>query len=508
MKVADATYFLPTMHRDAQAEYRAAHIPGAVRFDIDDIADSDDPLPHMLPDAAKFSSRVRKLGLGDGVRVVLYDNNRYSASARAWWMFRVFGHDDVAVLDGGLGKWRAEGRPVDDAEVTPREAHFTARTNNLLVRDLEQMRANLVSRRELVIDARAAGRFAGTEPEPRAGLRAGHIPGSVCLPYTDVIRPDGTLMPADELRRRFEAAGIDGRPIATTCGSGRDRRHAGARAVRDRRARGRGLRRLVDRMGRPLRHAGRDLRMTEASGAAPLREGWREDNSALFIDYGRAFTPERERQQEIVCELVASVAPRRVVELCCGSGDLLQRLLERLPEMRALALDGSPAMLAKAGESCAAHRDRLEAQLFDLAARDWRRLAPAPDAICSSLAVHHLDGDGKRQLFADLHTALRPGGIFVLADLIRPDSEAGWRIAADDWDHAVALRSSEIYGDDRAQRKFAELRWNLFRWPEDNTIDHPSTVAEHVAWLTAAGFAAIELHWLVAGHAIFSARKP
>ena len=220
VKVADATYFLPTMRRDAGAEYREAHIPGAVYFDIDDIADKENPLPHMLPDAAKFSSRVRRLGLGDGVRIVLYDNNHFSASARAWWMFRVFGHNDVAVLDGGLGKWRAEGRPVDDAVVTPREAHFTARQNHLLVRDLEQMRANLVSRRELVIDARAAGRFAGSEPEPRAGLRSGHIPGSVCVPYLDLIRPDGTLAPADELRRRFAEAGSDGRPIATTCGSG------------------------------------------------------------------------------------------------------------------------------------------------------------------------------------------------------------------------------------------------------------------------------------------------
>jgi thiosulfate/3-mercaptopyruvate sulfurtransferase len=220
VKVADATYFLPTMRRDAGAEYREAHIPGAVYFDIDDIADKQNPLPHMLPDAAKFSSRVRRLGLGDGVRILLYDNNHFSASARAWWMFRVFGHNDVAVLDGGLGKWRAEGRPIDDAVVTPREAHFTARQNHLLVRDLEQMRANLVSRRELVIDARAAGRFAGSEPEPRAGLRSGHIPGSVCLPYLDLIRPDGTLAPADELRRRFAEAGSDGRPIATTCGSG------------------------------------------------------------------------------------------------------------------------------------------------------------------------------------------------------------------------------------------------------------------------------------------------
>ena len=154
------------------------------------------------------------------------------------------------------------------------------------------------------------------------------------------------------------------------------------------------------------------------------------------------------------------------------------------------------------------HAQRLELRPFDLAARDWRRLAPAPDAICSSLAVHHLDGDGKRRLFADLHAALRPGGVFVLADLIRPQSEAGWRIAAADWDQTVAERSVQIYGDDRAQRKFAELRWNYFRWPDDNTIDHPSSVAEHIAWLADAGFATIELYWLQAGHAIFSARKP
>jgi thiosulfate/3-mercaptopyruvate sulfurtransferase len=220
IKLADATWFLPPMGRDARKEYQQAHIPGAVYFDIDDIADADNPLPHMLPDAAKFSSRVRQLGLGDGVRIVIYDNNRYSASARAWWMFRAFGHNDVAVLHGGLGKWQAEGRPVDDAVVTPKEAHFTARQNHLLIRDLEQMRANLAGRPELVIDARAAGRFAGTDPEPRAGLRSGHIPGSVCVPYLELIEADGTLAPQDVLRRRFAEVGIDQRPITTTCGSG------------------------------------------------------------------------------------------------------------------------------------------------------------------------------------------------------------------------------------------------------------------------------------------------
>jgi thiosulfate/3-mercaptopyruvate sulfurtransferase len=221
VKVVDATWYLPVMQRDAKAEYADAHIPGAVYFDIDDIADAQSPLPHMLPDPVKFSSRVRKLGLGDGTRIIVYDHNRYSASARVWWMFRAFGHEDVAVLDGGLEKWRAEGRPVDDRPVAPREAHFTARFNSLLVRELEQIRANLVARREQVLDVRSAGRFAGTEPEPRPGLRAGHIPGSLNLPYLDLIAADGTLLPPTELRRRFAAAGIDvGKPIVTSCGSG------------------------------------------------------------------------------------------------------------------------------------------------------------------------------------------------------------------------------------------------------------------------------------------------
>jgi thiosulfate/3-mercaptopyruvate sulfurtransferase len=221
VKIADATWFLPTLGRDARQEYAEAHIPGAVFFDIDDIADAASPLPHMLPDAAKFSSRMRRLGLGDGTRIVLYDDNKYSASARAWWMLRLFGHPEVVVLDGGLAKWRAEGRPVTDDPVTPTEAHFTARQNNLLVRDLEQMRANVLSRREQVVDARSRGRFAAIEQEPRAGLRGGHIPGSVCLPHLELIATDGTLLPEPELRRRFAAAAVDvSRPVVTSCGSG------------------------------------------------------------------------------------------------------------------------------------------------------------------------------------------------------------------------------------------------------------------------------------------------
>ena len=170
------------MARDARAEHAAAHILGAVFFDIDEIADSDSELPHMLPGAAKFSARMRRLGLGDGTRIVVYDNNGFIASARAWWMLRLFGHPEVAVLDGGLGKWRAEGHPVDDRPVQPVERHFTARQNNLLVRELDQIRANVTSRREQVIDARSEGRFSGpTRSRVRACAAAISPAVATCL---------------------------------------------------------------------------------------------------------------------------------------------------------------------------------------------------------------------------------------------------------------------------------------------------------------------------------------
>ena len=221
VRVVDATWYLPSQGRDAKAEYAAAHIPGAVCFDIDDIADDSSPLPHMLPSPAKFSARVRKLGLGDGVRIVVYDANRFMASARVWWMFRLFGHGDVAVLDGGLAKWRGEGRLVDDQPVRPVERHFTARMNNMLVRDLDQMRANLARRTEQIVDVRSAGRFNAAEPEPRPGLRSGHIPGSVNLPFSDLVAADATLKPRATLQERVAQAAIDlERPIVASCGSG------------------------------------------------------------------------------------------------------------------------------------------------------------------------------------------------------------------------------------------------------------------------------------------------
>ncbi len=222
IRVVDATWFLPSQNRDARAEFDAGHIPGAVFFDIDEIADTATDLPHMLPSPEKFAARVRRLGLGDGNRIVVYDRHGIMSAPRVWWMFRVFGHDDVAVLDGGLPKWLAEGRPVEDTPPSPRERHFTARFNHALVRDKGQVLANFASRREQVADARSAGRFLGAEPEPRTGLRPGHIPGGRNVPYTDLVDPaTRTLLPADALARRFRAAGVDpSRPVVTTCGSG------------------------------------------------------------------------------------------------------------------------------------------------------------------------------------------------------------------------------------------------------------------------------------------------
>jgi thiosulfate/3-mercaptopyruvate sulfurtransferase len=221
VRVVDGTFYLPTQQKDAKAEYRRCHVPGAVFFDIDEIANTASDLPHMLPSPEKFASRVRRLGLGDGNRIVVYDASGMGAT-RVWWMFRTFGHSDVAVLDGGLKKWLAEGRPTEDLPPMPRERHFTARFNNLLVRDRDQILANLQSRREQVLDARPRGRFEGRDPEPRPGLRAGHIPGSRNLPASDVVDPaTGQFLPTDELHRRFVDAGVDlAKPVITSCGSG------------------------------------------------------------------------------------------------------------------------------------------------------------------------------------------------------------------------------------------------------------------------------------------------
>ena len=222
IRVVDGTYYLPMQGRNARAEYNERHIPGAVFFDIDEIADTSVDLPHMLPSPEKFSARMRKLGLGDGNRIVVYDAHGMMSAARVWWEFRAFGHKDVAILDGGLPKWLAEGRPIEDLPPMPRERHFTARIDHSLVRDINQIRGNLASRREQLLDARSGGRFNGTEAEVWPGRRSGHIPGSLNLPFTDLLDPQSkTFLPAEQLAQKFRGAGVDmNRPVVASCGSG------------------------------------------------------------------------------------------------------------------------------------------------------------------------------------------------------------------------------------------------------------------------------------------------
>lgn len=223
VRVVDASWYTPAQNRNAREEYDAEHIPGAVFFDIDEIADTDSTLPHMLPAPEKFSSKVRKLGLGNGNKIVIYDGSGFtSAAARAWWMFRTFGHRDVSVLDGGFPKWLREGLPVEDLPPVPRTRHFISHYNHLLVRDLDHMKANLENKRELVLDARAPARFKGEAAEPRPTKHQGHIPGSVNVPFADLIdEKTRCMLPADQLKARFDAAGIDAKqPVAISCGSG------------------------------------------------------------------------------------------------------------------------------------------------------------------------------------------------------------------------------------------------------------------------------------------------
>ncbi len=223
IRIADASWYLPQAGRDAKAEYLSAHIPGAVFFDIDELSDEKNPLPHMLAPATKFASRMRRLGLGDGNLIVVYDGAGIYSAARAWWMLRAMGHEDVVVLDGGFPKWKREGRAVEDMAPMPynHHRHFTPRANYALVRDFEQMQHAVKSRDEQIVDARSADRFFGREAEPRAGVRSGHMPGSRNLPYTELVAGDGTLKTVLELCEVFARHDIDPhRPTITTCGSG------------------------------------------------------------------------------------------------------------------------------------------------------------------------------------------------------------------------------------------------------------------------------------------------
>lgn len=221
LRVVDATYFALDPARDAQAEYEAGHIPGAVHLDLANLRDETSDLPAMLPSAEKFASRMQTLGLGDGSRIILYDNSPHRTAARAWYMFRMFGVNTVAILDGGLPKWIAEGRALETGKVTLRHRHFTVWRDGSMVRDLEQMKANQASRAEDVVDARSTARFTGEEGDPRGLVASGHIPGSKSLPYSDLLNADGTFKSKEELHAAFALAGVDmAKPLVTTCGSG------------------------------------------------------------------------------------------------------------------------------------------------------------------------------------------------------------------------------------------------------------------------------------------------
>ena len=221
LRILDGSWFLPAMNRDARAGYAAAHIPGARFFDIDEISDQRSPLPHMAPPVEKFVSRMRAMGVGDGHQVVVYDGAGLFSAARVWWTFRLMGKTDVAVLDGGLPKWIAEGRPTEDMAPITRDRHMTVQRQAGLVKDVTQVaRAAKLGDHE-IIDARPAGRFAGRDPEPRPGLRMGHIPGSKSVPWTELLNPDATMKSPEALRATFAAAGVDmSKPAICTCGSG------------------------------------------------------------------------------------------------------------------------------------------------------------------------------------------------------------------------------------------------------------------------------------------------
>lgn len=221
LRVIDASFYLPDMKRDAKSEYAASHIPGARFFDIDEISDSLSALPHMMPPVEKFMSRMRAMGVGDGHQVVVYDGAGLFSAARVWWMFRLMGKTDIAVLDGGFPKWQAEGHPVEDLPPVIRDRHMTVQRQAHLIKDVTQVAAAAKLGDWQIVDARSPARFRGEEVEPRAGLRSGHIPGSKNVHYQTLLNADGTMKDGAALRKAFEDAGVDlDKRIITTCGSG------------------------------------------------------------------------------------------------------------------------------------------------------------------------------------------------------------------------------------------------------------------------------------------------
>lgn len=221
LRIVDATKFMAGTERDARAEYEAGHIPGAVFMDLTELADAGADVDNMAPPPEKFASRMQSLGLGDGSRIVIYDDSPLKSATRAWWLLKLFGAHDVALLDGGLAKWKAEGRALEMGKQTLRHRHFTVWHDAKAVRSKEEMLANVTSGAEQVIDARPAVRFSGAERDPRPGVAPGHIPGSRNLPHSELFNADGSWKQGAELKAVFDAAGVDlDQPLVASCGSG------------------------------------------------------------------------------------------------------------------------------------------------------------------------------------------------------------------------------------------------------------------------------------------------
>jgi len=219
VRVVDASWYMPDENRQPAKEFEAGHIPGAVFFDIDGIADHAAGLPHMLPSPGEFSKAVGALGIGDGETVVVYDGAGLFSAARVWWTLKAMGHDQVKVLDGGFPKWKREGRAVESGPAQPSAKFFTAIRNPALIRDFDAVMTAVTGKSAQIVDARSPGRFLAQEPEPRAGVRGGHMPGALNIHYRKLIAEDGTLKPPEMLRAAFDAVNLD-RPVITTCGSG------------------------------------------------------------------------------------------------------------------------------------------------------------------------------------------------------------------------------------------------------------------------------------------------
>ena len=237
--------------------------------------------------------------------------------------------------------------------------------------------------------------------------------------------------------------------------------------------------------------------------------GWDEETSRIFIDYGRYFVPERDHQMQIIATLLSYLdGPSVILELCCGEGLLAEVLLDSFPAFTIVELDGSVEMLQRAGERLTRFGNRFQCSFFDLASQAWRKPGFAIHAVVSSLAIHHLTGPQKQELFFDVFRMLGDGGVFVVADLVEPINETGKRLAAETWDEVVRRRSLEIDGNTDAFDFFERERWNTFWYLDPEDIDTPSPLFDQLKWLDQAGFVNVDVHWMLAGHAVFSARKP